>query len=196
MPDVKHFDPDAALDRALELFWRQGEATTGVQDVVAATGLSRSSLYTTFGSKRDLHLAALRRYIEQRSQPVFDRLADDGRGLSAVTAFFDALITARCTGAHARWGCMVANTHATGAADGDPELARLLDLHHERLRAALANALRVAARAGQLRPGADPEANADLLALLAYGVNLRSRAGADPASLHASVTTALDQISA
>ncbi|WP_254390310.1 hypothetical protein [Streptomyces sp. AC550_RSS872] len=49
-------------------------------------------------------------------------------------------------------------------------------------------------REGQLAPGADPGASADLLALLAYGVNLRSRAGADAATLGKTVTAALDSI--
>ncbi|KEF18482.1 hypothetical protein ADK47_36435 [Streptomyces rimosus subsp. rimosus] len=48
-----------------------------------------------------------------------------------------------------------------------------------------------AAGHGQLAPGVDPDAVAGLLALLAYGVNLRSRTGADPAALEATVTGAL-----
>ncbi|MHC5908157.1 hypothetical protein ACVNF4_30375, partial [Streptomyces sp. S6] len=37
----KHFDPDAALETVVRLFWRQGVASTGIQDVVTATGLNR-----------------------------------------------------------------------------------------------------------------------------------------------------------
>lgn len=68
MPDIKHFDPDTALETVVRLFWRQGVASTGIQDVVAATGLNRSSLYATFGGKQELYRAALRRYVEQRSR--------------------------------------------------------------------------------------------------------------------------------
>ncbi|MCP9947652.1 TetR/AcrR family transcriptional regulator [Actinomadura madurae] len=112
VPDVKHFDPEHVLDQVVELFWRRGSASTGVGDVVAATGLSRSSLYATFGGKQELYLAALRRYVERRSRPVLEALAADGRGLPAIAAFFDQLIRARCEGPHARWGCMVSNAHA------------------------------------------------------------------------------------
>ncbi|MFI6495115.1 TetR/AcrR family transcriptional regulator [Streptomyces sp. NPDC050564] len=38
----------------VRLFWRQGVATTGIQDIVNATGLNRSSLYATFGGKQEL----------------------------------------------------------------------------------------------------------------------------------------------
>jgi AcrR family transcriptional regulator len=57
------------LDEAMRILWRQGEASTGIQDIVTATGISRSSLYATFGGKKQLYLAALRRYVEQRSWP-------------------------------------------------------------------------------------------------------------------------------
>ncbi|WP_018548238.1 TetR/AcrR family transcriptional regulator [Streptomyces sp. LaPpAH-108] len=193
MPDIKHFDPDTALDTVVRLFWRQGAASTGIQDVVSATGLNRSSLYATFGGKRELYRAALRRYVEQWSWPAFHRLTEDGRGLPAVAEFFGALVEIRCTGEYARWGCMIANAHAGGEND-DPEVRDLLERHHQRLRDALRAALAGAERQGQLAPGTDLDASAELLALLAYGVNLRSRTGAEPATLHRTVAVALDSI--
>ena len=193
MPDVRHFDPDAALETVVRMFWRQGVASTGIQDIVTATGLNRSSLYATFGGKQELYLAALRRYVEQRSQPMFRRLAEDERGLQAIAEFFGGLIKARCSGEYARWGCMVSNAHA-GAENSDREVRTILDQHHQELRDAMRAALVTAQAQGQLAPGADPGAAADLLALLAYGVNLRSRAGADAGSLKKTVTTALESI--
>ena len=194
MPDIKHFDPDTALDTVVHLFWRQGVASTGIQDVVTATGLNRSSLYATFGGKHELYLAALSRYVERRSQPMFRRLAQDGRGLPAIAEFFAGLIEARCSGEYARWGCMVSNAHA-GAENSDPEVRALLDRHHQQLRDAMHAALVTAHAQGQLSPGCDPDASADLLALLAYGVNLRSRAGAGAGDLGRTVTAALSSLS-
>ncbi len=193
MPDIKHFDPDATLETVVRLFWRQGVASTGIQDVVTATGLNRSSLYATFGGKQELYLAALHRYLEQRSQPMFRRLAEDERGLPAVSEFFDGLIDARCSGEYARWGCMVSNAHAgrreqrSGRArrpgPAPPGVARrvLCGTRHRRA-------------PGAARPRRRPGASADVLALLAYGVNLRSRAGADAATLRRTVSAALDSI--
>ncbi|MES4901510.1 MULTISPECIES: TetR/AcrR family transcriptional regulator [unclassified Streptomyces] len=195
MPDVKHFDPDAALATVVRLFWRQGVASTGIQDVVTATGVNRSSLYATFGGKQELYRAALRRYVEQWSHPAFRSLAEDGRGLPAITEFFDGLIAVRCSGEYARWGCMVVNAHA-GADDTDPDVRALLDRHHQQLRDALRTALTAAEAQGQLAPGTDPGAAAEVLALLAYGVNVRSRAGADARALEATVATTLDALGA
>lgn len=204
MPDVKHFEPEQVLDQVMELFWRRGAAQTGVSDVVAATGLSRSSLYATFGGKRELYLAALRRYVEQRSRPVLDTLAADGQGTAAIAGFFEQLIQARCEGPHARWGCMVSNAHAATSPDSgvvgpggeDAQVRQVLEEHHARLRAAMASALQAAQSRSQLGPDLEVEATADVLALLAYGVNLRSRAGAAAADLRATVTAALRSLCA
>ncbi|WP_037314493.1 TetR/AcrR family transcriptional regulator [Amycolatopsis orientalis] len=195
MPDVKHFDPDTVLDSVVRLFWRQGVGSTGVQDIVSATGLNRSSLYSTFGGKQELYVAALRHYVERRSEPVLRKLTDGTSGLAIVTEFFRKLIETRCSGEHARWGCLISNAHANGDGD-DPDVREILSLHHDRLRAAMFSALERAEAAGQLRPEVSVASAADMLALLAYGVNLRSRAGADPGTLEKSVTAAIGLLAA
>ncbi|MET9318395.1 TetR/AcrR family transcriptional regulator [Kribbella sp. NPDC003505] len=193
MPDVKHFDEAEALAAVEQLFWRRGSAATGIQDVVAATGLSRSSLYNAFGGKDDLYAAAARRYLEHRSRPMFDRLAADGRGLAAVRAFFDQLLRLRCAGEYAGWGCMMANANA----ENPPDAVRaVLSEHHAVLRDALAAGLKVAQSNGELRSGVEPAGAAEMLTLLAYAVNLRSRSGATRAQLRSAVTAALTALAA
>lgn len=188
--DVKHFDQTAVLGTVTALFWQRGMAATGIQDVVTATGVNRSSLYATFGGKHALYLAALDRYLEEHAFPAFARLAGDPRGLPAITRFFTRLIRARCSGERARWGCLVVNAH-TGPESADPDVRRRLDHHHSRLRAALGDALRTAHRLGQLHTSVDIDATAAQLALLAYGLNLRSRAGAPAAELNRTVKQTL-----
>ncbi|QKW07980.1 TetR/AcrR family transcriptional regulator [Streptomyces sp. NA04227] len=191
MPDIKHFDPEQALERVEELFWQQGGPATSIQAVTAATGLNRSSLYGTFGGKDALYAAALRRYLHHRSLPAFEQLSRDERGLPAIREFFAGLVAVRCTGERAGWGCMIVNAQ-TGAATGpDPEVHKLLDAHHRALRNAMRAALTRAAALGQLTEGTDPAAYAEVLALLAYGVNVRSRAGASARSLRKTVDAAL-----
>lgn len=188
MPDVKHFDRADALAAVERLFWRQGVSATGIQDIVTATGLSRSSLYNAFGSKEEVYLAVLRRYLDQRSRPMFDRLASDDRGLPAISAFFERLIQLRCTGEHARWGCLISNAHTEQPGEA---ASNLLDRHHDELRSAFATALEVAYSKGQLRSDVDRTGTAELLTLLAYGVNLRSRSGTSRADLNTGIQTAL-----
>jgi AcrR family transcriptional regulator len=193
VPDVKHFDTDQTLAAVELLFWRQGVTATGIQDIVSATGLSRSSLYNTFGSKEELYAAALERYLDRRSRPMFDRLAADDRGLPAVADFFDRLIRLRCSGRYARWGCLISNAHTEHPSDS---ARALLDQHHAGLRAAFAAALEVARGNGELDPALDPPGAAEMLTLLAYGVNLRSRSGAPPEDLKAGIETCLHTLAA
>ncbi|GAA1590049.1 TetR/AcrR family transcriptional regulator [Kribbella hippodromi] len=193
MPDVKHFDQDAALATVEQLFWRRGSAATGIQDVVAATGLSRSSLYNAFGGKDDLYAAATRRYLEHRSRPMFAQLAADGRGLVAVAAFFDRLLRLRLSGEYAGWGCMMSNANA----ENPPDAVRaVLAEHHAVLRDALMGALTVAEGNGELRDGTEVEGAAEMLTLLAYAINLRSRSGATRAQLRSAVNAALAALAA
>ncbi|MFJ5803072.1 TetR/AcrR family transcriptional regulator [Streptomyces decoyicus] len=190
MPDIKHFNPDIVLDDAIQVFWRQGLPTTGIQALVTATGVSRSSLYATFGSKDGLYAAALDRYIAQHSTPAFAQLSSASSGLTAIEEFFSGLIEVRCSGPVAGWGCMVTNAYA-GPECGDPGIRTLLEEHHTTLEAAMRAALTTAHDLGQLQEDGDLDAAAAVLATLAYGVNLRSRAGADAQALTDTVNAAL-----
>ena len=58
----REFDRDAALDRAMQVFWAKGFAATSTEDLVAAMGIGRQSLYNAFGDKRRLYLESLEAY--------------------------------------------------------------------------------------------------------------------------------------
>lgn len=58
----REFDTEKALERAMELFWRQGYEGTSLADLTAALGITRPSLYAAFGSKEALFLQALDLY--------------------------------------------------------------------------------------------------------------------------------------
>ena len=61
MARPREFDADTALERAMAMFWSKGYEATSLDDLCEVTGLSRSSLYATFGSKRDLLLRSVDR---------------------------------------------------------------------------------------------------------------------------------------
>ncbi|BBY24678.1 TetR/AcrR family transcriptional regulator [Mycobacterium stomatepiae] len=193
MADIKHFDTDAALDAIVELFWRNGLAATGIQDIVSATGVNRSSLYSTFGNKQAMYARALQRYIDTWAGPVHRHLTDSERGVPAIVDLFDGLIRLRCRGPFAGWGCMVTNAHA-GIESTAPEIRSLLNRHHQQLRGALSTALRAGRAQGQLSGDADPDRAAEMLASLAYTINLRSRSDAAVLPLRRAVAEALKSI--
>lgn len=62
MVRTKKFDEDAVLDKAVELFRRQGYQGTSPRELTETLGISRSSLYDTYGDKRSLFIKVLKRY--------------------------------------------------------------------------------------------------------------------------------------
>jgi AcrR family transcriptional regulator len=70
------FDADAALEQALQVFWRQGYEGTSLSDLTEATGLNRPSLYAAFGNKEALFRKALDRYGEQRGRFLRDAVKE------------------------------------------------------------------------------------------------------------------------
>ena len=70
----REFDPDKALDSALEVFWRQGYEGTSLSDLTEAMGIAKPSLYAVFGNKEELFRKALDRYTARRSDLACDAL--------------------------------------------------------------------------------------------------------------------------
>src|SRR5258708_34322099 len=86
MSRTKEFDPDAALQAALELFWRKGYEATSMADLVDHLGIARASIYGTFGGKHDLYLKALDRYLESRDPAIIEALSQPGPALPSIRA--------------------------------------------------------------------------------------------------------------
>ncbi|WP_019633632.1 TetR/AcrR family transcriptional regulator [Actinomadura atramentaria] len=177
MARTKEFDPDAALDAALELFWERGYEATSMADLVARLGIGRASLYATFGGKHDLFLRALERYRD-RADPV-ESLARPGPALPAVRALLASYVAADLAD---RRGCMVVNT-AVELAPRDAAAARRVAAAWDGLEAALAAALVRARAQGEIPADRDPRALARFLLVVAQGLRVVGRADADPRRL-------------
>jgi TetR/AcrR family transcriptional repressor of nem operon len=173
---VRRFDVDEALDIALEMFWQRGYDGTPIQALCHAMDLQPGSVYAAFGSKRELFVAALRRYIETVSAEAVDRINGASSGLQGLRDYFGHLVDAMVDGKRAR-GCLITNSLVEFAAR-DPELVKMFQLHLARLQTSFAAALARARADGELRPGAGPE-SAGMLVAVVQGMNVlaKSRPG-------------------
>ncbi|HEX7162059.1 MAG TPA: TetR/AcrR family transcriptional regulator [Trebonia sp.] len=173
---VRRFDVGEALDVALEMFWQRGYDGTPIQALCHAMDLQPGSVYAAFGSKRELFVAALRRYIETVSAEAVDRINGASSGLQGLRDYFGHLVDAMVDGKRAR-GCLITNSLVEFAAR-DPELAGMFQLHLARLQTSFAAALARARADGELRPGAGPE-SAGMLVAVVQGMNViaKSRPG-------------------
>src|SRR5437773_833616 len=83
------YDPAKALARAAEVFWKAGYAGTSLDDLAAATGMNRPSLYAAFGDKRDLYLRTLEHYRDESRALARATLADDPPLRVLLKRFYD-----------------------------------------------------------------------------------------------------------
>ncbi|GAA4573272.1 TetR/AcrR family transcriptional regulator [Planotetraspora kaengkrachanensis] len=189
MARTKEFDPDAALQAALDLFWERGYEATSMADLVDHLGIARASLYATFGNKRDLYLKALDRYLETRNPSPVEILSQPGPALPAVRALVEFYV-ADSIGDKRRRGCMIVNA-AAEMLPGDPEVSRLLDTNWSALEAALTSALIRARGEGDLPAGRDPRALARFLLVFLQGLRLVSKGSPDARRLREAAAEAL-----
>ena len=134
----KTFDTDEVLDKAIELFWKQGYGNTSIQDLVTHLNLARGSLYNAFQSKHALFLAALDRYTEKRDESLRKALRED-HPRQAFGRLFRVLVDEIMNDADQK-GCLIINT-TTELAAADPEIAAHVRQSQERHVACFAEAL-------------------------------------------------------
>lgn len=111
MAGKKQFDVDIVLDAAMVQFWRAGYADTSLDDLFRATGLNRSSIYSSFGDKDALYLRCLDRYALRYGSRYDQALScgAPGEPLPAIRAFFGVTLQ-RIADPDVPDGCLVAQT--------------------------------------------------------------------------------------
>lgn len=194
MSDVKHFDAQQALERATDLFWRRGYAATSMADLVAETGVARSSLYATFGDKDALYAAALTHYCATQAAPRHALLDGEGPVLHRVRTLLEGVAAA--SAAHPdRRGCLVVNA-ATERVPADPTTAAAVAAQLERFEDALTTSLTRGQAAGEVVSDRPPRALARFLVTFVQGMRVVDKGGRDdPAVLRDALEVALRAIS-
>jgi TetR/AcrR family transcriptional regulator, copper-responsive repressor len=188
----RQYDPDSALARAAAAFWKNGYAATSLDDLAAATGMNRPSLYAAFGDKRDLYLKTLERY-QQQSRVSAQLLADGATLREFLTRFYDgALELYRAGEADAR-GCYSIST-APAQATSDPAVRAFLSESIRGTDAFLADVIGKARDRGEIAATADPSALAQVATATLHTLAVRSRVGVPRHQLKALAAAAIDLI--
>jgi TetR/AcrR family transcriptional repressor of nem operon len=173
MPRPREFDETAALEAAVECFWRHGYEGTSLRDLTAAMGLTPPSLYNAFGDKRQLFSRALEHYLERGTRDRLRRLEDSFAPREALSRFFGEIIDHSIKDRHHK-GCFLVNS----ALEVAP--------HHAECRAVIASQFRaiegfferciVAAQAQKsVAPEIDAGATARLLLGALLGIRVLAR---------------------
>jgi AcrR family transcriptional regulator len=114
----RSFDADTALDRALEVFWRQGYEGTSLTDLTTAMGINRPSLYAAFGNKEELFSVVLARYLEGPGG--YAAAALDARTTPEVLRLLIRGAIELTTGQDAPHGCLCVKSVQAGGPGTEP----------------------------------------------------------------------------
>jgi TetR/AcrR family transcriptional repressor of nem operon len=180
----------------MHTFWANGYDATTTEDLCAATGLGRSSIYNTFTSKHELFRRSLLHYVETMTAKQLGILEDEGRpAVERLRALFAVVVDGETASRRdgRSIGCLTVNT-TVELAGRDPEAAEILERDTERRTVALRLVIAAGQRAGEITSGRHPEALARYLNAVIGGMRVAGQGGADRAVLQSIADTALDAL--
>jgi TetR/AcrR family transcriptional repressor of nem operon len=188
MARTKEFDEAAVLDQAVELFRSCGYQSTSFADLTAQLGVSRQSLYDTYGDKQTLFHAALKRYRERALDHIGRLLATPGPVRPVLLQLFEGALAGCC--AKDSPGCFMVNSMVE-VAPQDAAIRAMALAHARDLEGLLATRLSAAQRSGDLSKDKDPAALARFLHHTLLGLSVAARALNERDSLRESARLAL-----
>ena len=173
------FVAEEVLERVRTVFMEKGFAAASLDDLAAASGLNRPSLYAAFGDKEQLYIATLRFY-GQKSLEGLDTILD---GPGTIAQRLGLVYTAAIelyTAPPVRPGCLIVGT----AAVESPTHPRIAEVARDLL-TAIEERLERAFAAGGLPDNPSPANRARMAGAIMYAIAIRARLGADAAQLRA-----------
>ena len=176
----KEFDRDHVLGKAIEVFASHGYEGASTEALLTHMGLSRQSMYDTFGNKRRLYLEALERYSASSTAEI---IASMNAEVSAMQGLEAALLAfAMRPSTRPADGCLgVAAVTEFGRTDR--EVTAITEASGATLTTAFERIIRRGQKAGELASDLDPRTAAAFLSTTLMGLKVSARAGAKPAAL-------------
>lgn len=170
----REFDRNTALQAAMRVFWRHGYEGASLTELTEAMGISRPSLYATFGDKAGLFRETVATYTEVRDHHFEDALA-----LPTAREVADRILRPNptsCSNPDNPAGCFLVQGALVGSEDSDcmrHELATIRAQGNEQL----AERFERAKDEGDLPPGVDPTTLAYYVSSLSYGLSIQASSG-------------------
>lgn len=188
MVGMRQFDEDEVIATALDVFWRKGLHDATMQDLAAATGVQRGSLYNAYGDKEAIFLRAFDRYTGQFLEAASDALSH-GDAAAGLRHFFDMIIVNMTDGSPPR-GCLTTRTALDAAISSADVRQRVQDV--------LTRLEQLIGKAVSTAPGKRSAADANRLArvIVTYtrGLAVMERAGYSRKQLRELAATFIDAV--
>lgn len=188
MARTREFDTEAAVSRAMELFWTRGYEATSLRDLTRRLGIGQGSLYAAFGDKDGLYRAALEHYRTTLAAAALRDLTEGADARSAIRAMLVERI--RIAVGNGGQGCLAVNA-ACERLPEDPSIRRVVRDMQDASQEALAEVLRAAAERGEVTARHDPGTLAAFLVTFLNGLLVSSKITPDARALEPLVEVAL-----
>jgi AcrR family transcriptional regulator len=144
----REFEVSDVIDSLIDIFWAQGYEATSMSDIVEATGLNKSSLYNSFGSKEELFQTAVTHYVEMRQSMLHGALRDGDAGIDDIMTFLE-FVEQEFGGEFGSRGCLAVNT-TTELGGRDESVITMSAGYRNEIRTSLRAALDRSAAAGEI----------------------------------------------
>src|SRR6266478_3707412 len=185
------YEPEVALGKALDLFRKGGFAATSLDDLSAATGMNRPSLYGAFGDKRELYIKSYQRYRDDARAAMLDIFREDMPLRRRLERIYAIALDIYLSGEAGPRGCFTVMTAASEAV-ADPDIRAMVLEGLSELDKAFAVCFRLAKEQGELPASADPVVLAQLASATIHTIAIRARARVPRKELEAIVNGAID----
>jgi AcrR family transcriptional regulator len=185
------YQPEVALAKALDLFRKDGFAATSLDDLSAATGMNRPSLYGAFGDKRELYIKSHQRYRADARAAMADIFKTELPIKKRLQRIFAVALDIYLSGEEGPRGCFTVMTAASEAI-ADPDIRAMVLEGFSELDKAFAVCFRIAKDKGELPASADPQVLAQLASATIHTIALRARARVLRKELEAIVKGAIE----
>ena len=109
MPRTKNYNEQDVIEKAMNLFWRNGYETTSMQMLEKEMGINKFSIYSSFGNKHGLFLESLKSY-KRKVNSIFEEFKNSNKGVEDIKDFFYNSVRI-CNVDGNQKGCLVTNTY-------------------------------------------------------------------------------------
>lgn len=177
MARTKDFNEDEVLTKAICLFWHKGYNGTSMQDLVDGLGISRSSLYDTYGDKHSLFIKALERYKEAGANQLCGIINSDLPAKEAVKKLFEFVTRTLLDDAQHK-GCFMVNTEVE-IAPHDEKVAAIICQNEQQVEDAFYKAIKKGQESGEISPEKDARALARFIFNTVKGLRVTAKSTTD-----------------
>jgi TetR/AcrR family transcriptional repressor of nem operon len=177
MARTKDFDENEVLTKAMRLFWYKGYNGTSMQDLVDGLGISRSSLYDTYGDKHALFIKALEKYKESASGEMCNIVSNSVSAKEAIKQLF-VFTTRELLSDEQHKGCFMVNS-AIEVAPHDKEVSNMICQNDQQVENAFYQAIKKGQESGEITSKQNARALARFIVNTVKGLRVSAKSTTD-----------------